>query len=175
MKKMSIGLWQMIGFGVTALAGSLLHYFYVWSNGSLWVAGFSAVNESTWEHMKLAFYPMFIFAIIESFFFKEYGNFWLVKLKGTLIALILIPVIFYTYGGVIGTPPAWVNILIFFIALGTAFLYEAKQLKYPKAKHKSELLPFVGLCVIFVLFVLFTFFPPHIGIFKDPITGNYGI
>ena len=25
---------------------------------------FAAVNESTWEHMKLAFYPMLIFSVI---------------------------------------------------------------------------------------------------------------
>ena len=173
--KRSIVLWQMIGFGVTALAGSLLHYIYEWTNSSVWVAGFSAVNESTWEHMKLAFYPMFLFAIIESFFFKNYGNFWLVKFKGTLIALALIPVLFYTYGGVIGTPPGWINILIFFTALGVAFLYEAKQLKYPKAKFNGQLFPLIALCVIAVLFVLFTFFPPHICIFKDPLNGKFGI
>ena len=29
---------------------------------------FSAVNESTWEHMKLLFFPMFVFALVQSRF-----------------------------------------------------------------------------------------------------------
>ena len=36
--------------------GTLSHFFFQWSNDNLIVGLFSAVNESTWEHMKLIFY-----------------------------------------------------------------------------------------------------------------------
>ncbi len=37
----------------------------------MWVAGFSAVNESTWEHMKLAFFPMLLFSFAANLFLKK--------------------------------------------------------------------------------------------------------
>ena len=69
--KKSIGLWQLWGFATTSLSGTLLHFLYDWFDKSLVVAPFSSVNESTWEHMKLLFWPMFIYAIIQSFFFRD--------------------------------------------------------------------------------------------------------
>ena len=49
--------WQLAGFIFTAVLGVLLHFLYDWTNESLVVALFSAVNESTFEHMKLLFFP----------------------------------------------------------------------------------------------------------------------
>ena len=76
--KRHIGLWQLMGFAVTALGGTLLHFLYEWLDGAKWIAPFSGVNESTWEHMKLLFWPMFIFAIVQSFFFRDRKDFWCV-------------------------------------------------------------------------------------------------
>ena len=82
--KRSIGLWQWVGFGVTSLGGTLLHYLYDWLGEAAWIAPISGVNESTWEHMKLLFWPLFIFAIVQSRFFDDRKDFWCVKLRGTL-------------------------------------------------------------------------------------------
>ena len=114
--KRSIGLWQLMGYAVTALGGTLLHFLYDWLGRAAWIAPFSGVNESTWEHMKLLFWPMFIYAIVQSFFFRDREDFFCVKLRGILLGLVLIPVIFYTYNGVIGQSPDWINIAIFFVS-----------------------------------------------------------
>ncbi len=172
--KHSIGLWQLMGFAVTSLLGTLLHFLYEWLGKAKWIAPFSGVNESTWEHMKLLFWPMFIFAIAQSFFFKERTDFWCIKLRGILLGLGLIPVIFYTYNGAIGKSPDWINIAIFFISAAVAYIYEARALKKePKSCNKRLSVSF--LCIIAALFVLFTFITPEFAIFKDPITSAYGI
>ncbi|MBE6706341.1 MAG: hypothetical protein E7577_01720 [Ruminococcaceae bacterium] len=171
----SIGLWQMLGFGITSLGGTLLHFLYEWLGDAIWVAPFSGVNESTWEHMKLLFWPMFVFAIIQSFFFREREAFWCVKLRGILLGIVTIPVLFYTYNGVIGKSPDWLNITIFFISAALAYLYETKLFNTDKVKCKHPKLAIATLCLIALLFVLFTFRTPEIGIFKDPLTGTYGI
>ena len=173
--KRSIGIWQLLGFAVTSLGGTILHFLYDWLGQAVWVVPFSGVNESTWEHMKLLFWPMFIFAIAQSFFFKEREDFWCVKLRGTLLGLILIPVIFYTYNGVIGKSPDWINIAIFFISAAIAYIYETRLFNAEKTRCGSHKAAFAALCVIALLFVVFTFATPEIGIFRDPITGNYGI
>ena len=171
----SVGLWQLMGFAVAAFGGTMLHFLYDWLGEAVWIAPFSGVNESTWEHMKLLFWPSFIFAVIQSFYFKEFENFWCIKLRGLLLGLGLIPILFYTYNGVIGKSPDFINIAIFFISAAAEYIYEARLFKNEDVRCRSQRLALLILCFIGVLFIIFTFKTPEIGIFKDPITGTYGI
>ena len=165
--KRSITLWQFYGFLFTSLFGTLLHFLYEWSGGSPIVALFSATNESTWEHMKLLFVPMFVFAIIQSRLFKDIQNFWCVKLKGIALGLLLIPVLFYTYNGVIGTSPDFVNISIYYVTAATVYIFETKRFK--EEPFSCALKAALGaLCIIALLFVIFTFSPPALAIFESP-------
>ena len=50
--------------------GTLLHFAFEWSGNNLFVANFSSVNESTWEHLKLLFYPMLLTTIIGYFYLQ---------------------------------------------------------------------------------------------------------
>ena len=172
--KKSIWIWEIFGFAVTVLGGTVLHFLYDWLDGAVWIAPFSGVNESTWEHMKLMLWPMFIYGILQSFFFKEYEGFWCIKLRSTLAAILLIPLLFYTYNGVIGKSPDAVNILIFFISALLAYIYEALMLKRG-VKCRSNAGALLTLCAICILFIIFTFKTPMINIFKDPLTQTYGI
>ena len=171
----SIGLWQLMGFAVTSLGGTILHFLYEWLGDAVWIAPLSGVNESTWEHMKLIFWPMFLYAILQSFFFKEEKSYWCIKLKGILFGIILIPVLFYAYNGAIGKSPDWVNIAIFFVSAAAAYIYETRLFKRENTSCKRPKLALGILCMIALLFVIFTFATPEIGIFKDPLTGGYGI
>ena len=173
--KRSIGISQWIGFGVTAAGGTILHFLYDWLGGEEWIAPFSGVNESTWEHMKLLFWPTFIFAIVQGRFFGERRDFWCVKLRGMIVGLGLIPIIFYTYNGAIGKSPDWLNIAIFFISAAAAYIYEARLFKSERVKCRAPWLAFAALALIGLLFVIFTFRTPELGIFLDPITGGYGM
>ena len=173
--KRSIGLWQFAGFTAISLGGTLLHFLYDWLGKPIWIAAFSGVNESTWEHMKLLFWPMLVFAVIQSFFFRDYDAFWCIKLRGTLLGLILIPLLFYSYNGIVGKSPDWLNIAIFFICGAIAYIYEARQLNSDTVHCQSPMLSFLSLCTIALMFVIFTFVTPRLNIFKDPLTGTFGI
>ena len=171
----SIRLWQLFGFAVTSLGGTLLHFLYDWLGEAVWVAPFSGVNESTWEHMKLLFWPMLLFAVVQSFFFKDRGDFWCVKLRGILLGLVLIPVLFYTYNGVIGQSPDWINIAIFFVSAAAAYICETRLFEAEKVACRSPKWAVAALWGMALLFVVFTFLTPEIGVFRDPLTGSYGI
>ena len=171
----SIRLWQLFGFAVTALGGTFLHFLFDWLDGAVWVAPFSGVNESTWEHMKLLFWPMLLYAVVQSVFFRHRKDFWCIKLRGILLGLLLIPVIFYTYNGVIGKSPDWMNITIFFLSAAAVYLYEARLFESEEVPCRSQRWAIAGLGVVALLFVVFTFFPPELGLFRDPVTGFYGI
>ena len=173
--KRSIGNWETLGFGVTALAGTILHFLYDWLGEAAWIAPFSGVNESTWEHMKLLFWPMFIYAVVQSFFLGDTEGFWCVKLRGLLLGLALIPTLFYTYNGAVGKSPDWLNIAIFFICAAVAYIFETRLFNSQKVRCHMPKAAFITLCVIAALFVIFTFVTPTLGIFRDPVTNSYGI
>lgn len=173
--KRSIGLWQLMGFAATSLGGTVLHFLYDWLGGAAWIAPFSGVNESTWEHMKLLFWPMLLYAVVQSFFFRERTDFWCVKLRGILLGLVLIPVLFYTYNGVIGRSPDWINIAIFFLSAAVSYTYETRAFRAERVRCAAPKVALVVLGGLALLFVAFTFFTPEIDVFKDPLTGTYGI
>lgn len=173
MQKTSI--WQLWGFAATSLCGTLLHFLYDWTGKSLLAAPFSGVNESTWEHMKLLFFPLFVFALVQSCFFKDVHAFWCIKLSGSLLGIVLIPVLFYTLNGVFGQTPDWINIASFFVAAAITYLYETCLLKQNSIQCKYPKLALLALCLLAALFVLFTFFTPQIPLFRDPLNGTYGI
>lgn len=168
--KRDLFLWQFGGFVFVSLLGSVLHFVYSWTNESVLVAPFSAINESTWEHMKLIYFPMLIYALIQSRFFKDSNNFWCVKLIEILTGLTLIPVLFYTYNGVFGKSPNFVNIAVFFVAAAVAFIIENYLLKKGNPQCKYNKFAFFIVIFIGVLFIIFTFIPPQLPLFKDPTT-----
>ena len=173
--KKSVPTWQIAGFIFTAILGTFLHFLFDITGGNGVAALFSAVNESIWEHMKLLFYPMFLFALREyKAWGKELPEFWCVKLKGLLLGLLLIPIIYYTYTGILGVSADWFNIAIFFLAAGVAFGVETKLFQQGENCRIGSRLSFVLLCLIGVIFTVLTFLPPRIPFFQDPITGTYG-
>ena len=174
MKQRSV-LWQWAGFALVTFGGTILHFLYDWTGGSILISPFSGVNESTWEHMKLLFWPLFLFSLVQWLFFRDQKNYWCVKLAAILLGLLLIPVLFYTYNGVFGKSPDWINIAIFYISAAFVFLFEWWAFKKDRLPCGYPWLAFAALCMIGVLFVVFTFAPPQIPLFQDPLTRTYGI
>ena len=173
--KRDIFLWQFFGTTFTCVLGTLLHFTYEFFPNNF-IALFSSVNESTYEHLKLIFFPMFLFSIVESFFFnKHYNGFWCIKFKGILIGLILIPTLFYTLIGIFGILYGYINILIFFVSVIVSYLYEYFQFKKQPINKSKGFIYILLLILIAISFFIFTFYPPKIPLFLDPLTKSYGI
>ncbi len=166
--------WQIGGFIFTCIAGVLLHFLFDWSGGSILVAPFSAVNESIWEHMKLLFFPMFAFTLLENHHITEYQNFFCVKLIGILIGTALIPVLYYTLNGMFGRLSDWVNIAIFFICAFISYYIENRLFANNTVSCNSPQTAIWILITVAIIFGVTTFFTPKIPLFKDPVTDTYG-
>lgn len=162
--------FQIFSVIFTWILGTILHFTYDWSNQNAIVGAFSAINESTWEHLKLLFFPMLITTIIGYFYLKpkeEYKNFLCAKTVGILSALAFVVVFFYTYTGVIGTNFVILDIGSFFVGV---FLgeYTAYKLTNKMSECKNGLAIFI-LMVLFICFIVFTYNVPQIGLFRDPL------
>ena len=173
--KKNLLLWQVGGITFTAVLGTLLHFIFEWTNVNF-LATISAVNESTWEHMKLVFVPSFLFAIIQRCFKKnDFNCFWTVKLMGILVGTLLIPILFYTLGGCFGKLSAITNIAIFFISVIIEYILEGYLLNTIQCNKKTNTFSIIILIIVLILFIVFSFNPPKISLFLDPVTNGYGI
>lgn len=172
--KKDLWLWQLGGLTFATALGTILHFLFDWT-GAYALAPVSAVNESTWEHMKILFFPMLIFACIQcAYFRKEYSGFWWIQLIGITVAVGSIPVLFYTYNGAFGKTPDWLNIAFFFISAGLGYFVEWLLFRENFAP-KYPFIAVVILVIVALLFVVFTFAPPKLPLFQDPVTQGYGV
>ena len=166
---------QLLGALFVLVTGTALHFVYGWSGGHPVAGALSAVNESVWEHMKLVFVPLFFLTLGEVFFLgRQWPNFLVSRAISTLVGTALVPVLYYTYTGILGVSADWFNITIFFLAAGAAFCLETKLFQSEFSCPFPSGLAFVLICLVAVIFTVLTFAPPQIPFFQDPITGTYG-
>ena len=174
--KNAVLVYEMIGVIFIVLFGSFLHFTFELSGYNIILAIFSAVNESVWEHLKLAFWPAFIYAVIEYKQLKRsVNNFLFAKTVSIYLMPIIIAILFYSYTAVIGQSSLTIDILIFIIAVIVGQLVSYKLLTSKKLSKNFKKISLVALIILLLMFVIFTFYPPRIEIFRDSISGEYGI
>lgn len=159
---------------IVLIAGVLLHFTYEWSGNNTFVGLFSAINESTWEHLKLIFFPMLITLIVGYFILKnDFPNYICAKTIGILSAMLFTVIFFYTYTGVVGTNYDFINISTFFIAviLGEYVTYKLTINNFTCNRYFYTII----LIILTFAFLIFTFNPPKLGLFKSPTDNSYGI
>ena len=163
--------WHIIGAIVAFGVGTLLHFIYDASGGSAAVALFSPVNESVWEHLKMLFYPYLAFAVIEYFIYgKGFRNFLPAKVFSVLAGMLLIVTTFYTYSGILGRHILFVDILTFMLGTAAAYAISYRILNgYRFTSKEVRATALILLAAAIVAFTVFTFRPPDIGIFADPL------
>ena len=174
-EKRSIFWYELIGIFFIILLGSTLHFTFEWSGNQSIVGVFSAVNESVWEHLKIAFWPALFYLILEyRFLYKKTNNFFFAKTIGIYAIMIIIPAIFYSYTFVTEENLIIdIGSFIFAIIIGQFISY--MLLKYKELAKNLELISLVSLITLAFAFVVFTFYPPQIQLFQDPTTGGFGI
>ena len=155
-----VKIFAIIAFIITSILGVLLHFAYDFSGRNIIIGLFTPVNESTWEHLKLLFFPA-LMCMITGFFIS------------TITGLILIIVLFYTLTGITGTNIDWLNIAIYFISATCVYALFWYIQTYCKDSiilnsYNYMLLSITLLFILVLLFFLFTITPPAIGLFKDP-------
>jgi len=167
--------WELGSTLFIIFVGAFLHFVYQLSSYSEIVAFFAPVNESVWEHLKLGFWPLFIFMIIEYFFLnKLVRNFFLAKFIGVLAMEFTIIIIFYSYTGLTKNNIFVIDISSFI--LGT-IICGLICLKFYQLKFKIDYNPLgaIGLILIALTFMVLTLYPPKVPIFFDTTVNQYGI
>lgn len=170
--------WIVKGIPGLFLIGTFMHFLYDLSGGNVIVGLISAVNESVWEHSKMVLLPVIcwwsFYYIIKG---KEHNidkkKWFTSALIALLTALISIPLLYYFYTEAFGVELLAVDISILFLALLFGQLLAFHFYKYSKGINL-----YIPICIFILLilvFMIFTFYPPHIPFFRVNTTGQYGI
>lgn len=164
------GLKSYIVFGIlfVSVSGTLLHFLYAWSGNNVIAGAVAPINESVWEHTKLLFFPMQLYAI--------YLRKKLHDLRpcissgmavGSILGVLSIISLFYIYTGILGFHIAFLDIAIFYVSVIIGFFAAYRLTQTCKAKPYNTALQIIT-AVLACLYILFSFWPPAIPLFQAP-------
>lgn len=159
--------YTVFGILFTSIAGTLLHFVYEWSGNIYWVGLFAPVNESTWEHMKLLFFPMLLYSIFEGVQLRRiYPCICFANAVGIILGTFSIPVIFYTYTGILGTHFLFLDVGTFLCSVILGFLC-SYFITSNCRDTKCTYIPYGIVILLLAGFFLFTYHPLNLGIFTS--------
>ena len=166
--------WDLLGISFVILVGAALHFAFAWSGYWKPMALVAPVNESVWEHFKLAFWPALLWTFLENAMRElDARAFWSAKGCALLVAPILIAIIFYGYTAVLGQNIFALDIATFVIAVVVAQLASAQLVKANICTHWARS---IGISLLLCqLVATFTYYPPPLGLFEDGRNGIRGI
>lgn len=168
--KLSLKKAESRSFFIACALGVLFHFVYEWTGKNPIASLFFPISESTWEHLKLIFFPIALLSIVEYFWLGiHYKNFIVVKFLSILLGMVLTVVLFYTYTGVYGKNNDVLNILIYFVAMAAAYWFSYHMIRGKKLMEIPAKAGYWGFVFLLLLFFLFSLFPPKIGLFLPPM------
>ena len=161
---------NVIAFFIISIIGTLSHFVYEWTGKPYLIGLFFPVNESTWEHLKLLFFPSLIYFAVVYFTLKEKPKNYISATAISIIAgMVSIVVMFYTYQGVLGRNIDFLNILIYFLGvIMTVYIMQRILKTQSYSSGTANVISLFFLLLTAILFVSFSFNPPSLGIFLPP-------
>lgn len=168
--------WCLAGIFALSILGVWVHYLYDWTGNSEYLGSILPVNESIWEHLKLGYLSLVLFSIPEYFQIrKQVHNFFLAKLTGILALELSILLIFYTYTGIIGRNIFYLDILSYLVGVMACQYLSFRIYSYTSLGGYVNSISLFAFIAIGIVFGLYTYRPPHAGIFLDHKSQTYGI
>ncbi len=161
-------------FVLATLLGIAFHYAHRDRTKSLLVHILFPVNESTWEHLKLVYQPMMIMGVLQCLLLSnDYLNIVEGNFMGIIVAMLLIPLLYYPVKILVKKEIMWFSISVFVLSILIGYLTVWVYLKFGISNFSEELSAYL-LILLFLAFGVFTFYPPRIFLFLDPVKKQYG-
>ncbi|MBR1717931.1 MAG: hypothetical protein IJ715_01515 [Bacilli bacterium] len=165
---------QIASIIIISIIGTLSHFLYDISGHNKFVGLFTAVNESTWEHIKIALTPTFLWSLVDGYMYGANPNYFLAKLTSVIVIIITIPLLFYGYKIFFKKDNVLFNVLIFYIAIILSQLSFYYVLNMNYNGYIANYISVILLALIFIGYLSHTIFPGKSFIFKDPLTNKFG-
>lgn len=171
---MDLILFTWISIIIIFLIGASAHFLYDIFKGPKALGLFTAINESTWEHIKIAITPTLLWCLIDGFFFGSNPNYFTAKLSSLLMLTFFIPYVFYTYTRFSKKPILAIDIVTFAAAIIISQFTFCAIINLAPVPYWATFISAVGFFMFFGAYMTLTLLPLKTPIFKDPVTGKYG-
>lgn len=165
----------ILGFIFVSILGTILHFVYDMTNHNKIVALFGAVNESVWEHIKLALTPTFLWSLVDGYVYGTNPNYFFAKFIGIVSIIIVIPTIYYGYRFLLKKRIPIIDISSFFVSVFCSQFLTSSILKSSVVSYQVSYVSLVLLFIVFGMYLTLTLFPIKSFLFKDPLTDKYGL
>lgn len=157
-----------------------LHFLFDFTGRIPAIGVFVPVNESTWEHLKLVFFPLLIWWIVYYFKERKCKDFskekWIVSAAASMLSAILtIIVFFYSYTGAFGVHFLFLDILSILLSLIVGQYFALHIYKYYNPSIFIYYLSIDVIIILLFMFIFFTFSPSKLPLFWDRKFNGYGI
>lgn len=167
-------IFIIISVVIISVVGTISHFLYDISKHNKFIGLFSAVNESTWEHIKIALTPTLLWSLVDGFIYGEEPNYFLAKFVSLLTVILLMPLLFYGYQIFTKKDVVKFDILIFYIVIISSQLAFYFIINASSIDFIFSYLSCVGIFILFGGYLIHTTLPAKSFIFKDPISKKYG-
>ena len=167
-------LFTWISIVVIFSIGVLAHFLYDILKGPKALGPFTAINESTWEHIKIAITPTLLWSLVDGFFYGSNPNYFTAKLASLLMLTFFIPYVFYAYTRFSKKPILAIDIATFVAAIVIAQFTFCAIINLAPVPYWATFASAVGFLMFFGAYMTLTLLPLKTPIFKDPVTGKYG-
>jgi len=157
------------------VVGTLLHFVYEWSGHNKFVALFAAVNESTWEHIKICMTPTILWSLLDGYLYGMNSNYIIAKSLSVFTIILLIPILFYTYTLFTKKSILWIDVICFYITVICSQLVFNYFINTQPLPFIYTYLNAILLVVELGAYMVFTYQPLSNFIFEDPISHKYGL
>lgn len=158
------------------LVAVFLHFFHSLSGGVVLSALVGAVNESVWEHLKIFAVSYILFAVVEYLILTPPLRAFLVaKTLGVYSLLIFMSVFFYVYTFILGASYFIADVVSSFVFTALSqYISYVLMTRWEKARDYFYVCLFL-LLLLFSAVLCLSYYPPKLPLFRDPVTGLYGV
>ena len=164
-----------VGMIFIALFGTFLHFLYEMSHHNKFVAIFAAVNESTWEHIKICMTATILWSLYDGYVFGTNPNYLVAKSVSLLTIIVLIPALFYLYTAFTKKSILVIDVICFYITVVVSQYIFKYIISIPQLPFIYSYLGVILLAIEFGSYMFLTYQPIKNFIFKDPISHKYGL
>ncbi len=176
MDRVRLKKYEIAGVFVVIATAVVLHFAYELTEGAMWSIIFGSVNESVWEHIKIFTMPYFVWGIIEFCICRpHFRRFFVCKIAGLYFLGTAMAVFFYVYTPFTGGSVFAVDILSSVLWTVLAFVISYKLYFYSNSPEIWFSSALFMLILFMAMYFSFSACPPQADLFRDPVTGKYGI
>ncbi len=171
--------WEWASVPVIVALGTVLHFAHEWSGRNSLIGVIAPVNESVWEHLKMAYWPAVAYVGLEAFVMDSAPEGYIAARAVGVYTMGAVMLGLYYLNSALLRQPSMATRLVadgitFIVAVATGQFVGQVLIRHPLDFPGDGPVAVAALAAPAVVLGVTTFWPPHLPVFRDQLDGTYG-